>query len=90
MHDKLQRLEELAIKQSRQLIPMTPLMPKGLVKSTSLILLYFYKACFLARKLTFLHCILYLLNTSGISISPVLFIIESGLIIFVYEFYHTM
>ncbi|GFS41840.1 hypothetical protein Acr_00g0076620 [Actinidia rufa] len=30
MPDKSQRLEELAIKQSRQLIPMTPLMPKGL------------------------------------------------------------
>ncbi|XP_052190923.1 uncharacterized protein LOC127800379 isoform X2 [Diospyros lotus] len=32
--DKTQRLEELAIKQSRQLIPMTPLMPKGLVLSS--------------------------------------------------------
>ncbi|KAF5954915.1 hypothetical protein HYC85_007771 [Camellia sinensis] len=29
--DKMQRLEELAKKQSRQLIPVTPLMPKGLV-----------------------------------------------------------
>ncbi|XP_057503361.1 uncharacterized protein LOC130786918 [Actinidia eriantha] len=34
MPDKSQRLEELAIKQSRQLIPMTPLMPKGLVLSS--------------------------------------------------------
>ncbi|KAL6962092.1 hypothetical protein U1Q18_037047 [Sarracenia purpurea var. burkii] len=30
LHDKTQRLEELAIKQSRQLIPMTPSMAKGL------------------------------------------------------------
>lgn len=33
--DKTQRLEELAIKQSRQLIPMTPSMPKALVSSSS-------------------------------------------------------
>ncbi|KAL7246375.1 hypothetical protein ACSBR2_001479 [Camellia fascicularis] len=32
--DKTQRLEELAKKQSRQLIPMTPSMPKGLVLSS--------------------------------------------------------
>ncbi|KAH7833469.1 hypothetical protein Vadar_006662 [Vaccinium darrowii] len=32
--DKTQRLEELAIKQSKQLIPVTPLMPKGLVLSS--------------------------------------------------------
>lgn len=30
--DRTQRLEELAIKQSRQLIPMTPSMPKALVR----------------------------------------------------------
>ncbi|KAI3464453.1 hypothetical protein Pfo_021116 [Paulownia fortunei] len=33
--DKSQRLEELAIKQSRQLIPMTPSMPKPLVPSSA-------------------------------------------------------
>uniref|UniRef100_A0A5B6ZMJ3 Putative cell wall protein AWA1 n=1 Tax=Davidia involucrata TaxID=16924 RepID=A0A5B6ZMJ3_DAVIN len=33
--DKTQRLEELAIKQSRQLIPMTPSMPKALVFNSS-------------------------------------------------------
>ncbi|XP_073316279.1 uncharacterized protein [Primulina huaijiensis] len=33
--DKSQRLEELAIKQSRQLIPMTPSMPKLLVPSSA-------------------------------------------------------
>ncbi|KAK6114798.1 hypothetical protein DH2020_007067 [Rehmannia glutinosa] len=33
--DKGQRLEELAIKQSRQLIPMTPSMPKPLVPSSA-------------------------------------------------------
>ncbi|XP_059630824.1 uncharacterized protein LOC132273782 [Cornus florida] len=33
--DKTQRLEELAIKQSRQLIPMTPSMPKPLVPNSS-------------------------------------------------------
>ncbi|GER37775.1 ABC-2 type transporter family protein [Striga asiatica] len=33
-HDKTQRLEELAIKQSRQLIPMKPSMPKPLVPSS--------------------------------------------------------
>ncbi|XP_058191626.1 uncharacterized protein LOC131308672 isoform X1 [Rhododendron vialii] len=32
--DKTQRLEELAIKQSKQLIPVTPLTPKGLVLSS--------------------------------------------------------
>lgn len=32
---KTQRLEELAIKQSRQLIPVTPLMPKGSVLNSS-------------------------------------------------------
>ncbi|KAL6983175.1 hypothetical protein U1Q18_016568 [Sarracenia purpurea var. burkii] len=32
--DKTHRREELAVKQSRQLIPMTPLMPKGLVLSS--------------------------------------------------------
>lgn len=31
--DKTQRLEELAIKQSRQLIPMTPSTPKPLVSA---------------------------------------------------------
>nr|GMD79304.1 mediator of RNA polymerase II transcription subunit 1-like [Ipomoea batatas] len=33
--DKTQRLEELAVKQSRQLIPVTPSMPKALVFSSS-------------------------------------------------------
>ncbi|KAK2967464.1 hypothetical protein RJ640_001839, partial [Escallonia rubra] len=33
--DKSQRLEELAVKQSRQLIPMKPLMPKPLVPNSS-------------------------------------------------------
>nr|GLL44048.1 uncharacterized protein LOC109175794 [Ipomoea trifida] len=33
--DKTQRLEELAVKQSRQLIPVTPTMPKALVSSSS-------------------------------------------------------
>ncbi|CAA0809916.1 Unknown protein [Striga hermonthica] len=33
-HDKTQRLEELAIKQSRQLIPVKPSMPKPLVPSS--------------------------------------------------------
>lgn len=33
--DKSQRFEELAIKQSRQLIPVTPSMPKPLVKGVS-------------------------------------------------------
>jgi hypothetical protein len=33
---KTQRLEELAIKQSRQLIPVTPSMPKALVRELSI------------------------------------------------------
>lgn len=39
--DKAQRLEELAIKQSRQLIPMTPTMPKALVRDTSVCCIIF-------------------------------------------------
>lgn len=39
---KTQRLEELAIKQSRQLIPVTPSMPKALVRELRC-KTYFYK-----------------------------------------------
>ncbi|MCH88443.1 chitinase-like protein PB1E7.04c-like, partial [Trifolium medium] len=48
---KTQRLEELAIKQSRQLIPVTPSMPKALVRELSIAI---FKLCSCTFELDFL------------------------------------
>lgn len=77
MSVKTQRLEELAIKQSRQLIPVTPSMPKALVRELRC-KTFFYRlsllqfANFILVQVNLIsynlyHCVPYLLIVSPLS-----------------------